>query len=205
MSPLPFPHRRSHKDILAEKTGRTARFLQLTLFFMMVPLYRQLRRRGLSRSNENVSVEFQALSTGSDTEEKIASEDPQIPPQLSIVFVGDSLSRYMYLSLVYFLKRGHWATAGYQLLEKVKDPNPSAWNEWLVYSQQQLETEQCDCCRYWTSPFKWYNHCKNRYFFNQSYHIAFITKFGGNPFHGHLDPSEIFSSYIRNQSNKVTL
>jgi hypothetical protein len=128
------------------------------------------------------------------------STDPQRKPQLRVVFVGDSLSRYMYLSLVYYLKHGTWAPSGHQLLEKVKDPKPAAWNEWLMYTHEQLDTELCDCYRYWTHAFKWYNHCENRYFFDQRYHVAFITKFGGNPFHGHVSAPEVFSSYGINQT-----
>ena len=128
---------------------------------------------------------------------------PPRPQQLRVVFVGDSLSRYMYLSLAYFLKHGHWAPAGHQLLEKVKDPAPTAWNEWLAYTHAQLDTELCDCYRYWKDAFKWYNHCENRYFFHQGYHIAFITKFGGNPFHGHVTAPEVFASFGMNQTKST--
>ena len=128
---------------------------------------------------------------------------PQRPQKLRVVFVGDSLSRYMYLSLVFYLKHGHWAPAGHQLLEKVKDAEPTAWNKWLEYTHAQLDTEMCDCYRYWTNKFKWYNHCENRYFFHQQYHVAFITKIGGNPFHGHVTAPEVFASYGMNQTKSA--
>lgn len=130
----------------------------------------------------------------------LEAKGSQRPPQLRVVFVGDSLSRYMYLSLAYYVKNGLWAPRGHKLLEKVKDTNPTAWNEWLLYAHEQLETELCDCYRYWTHSFKWYNHCENRYFFDTSYHISFITKFGGNPFHGHVMPPQVYSSYGINQT-----
>lgn len=131
-----------------------------------------------------------------------ASETGHIvaPPKLRIAIVGDSLSRYMYLSLCFYLKHGKWAPQGHHLLEKVKDESRSAWNDWLLFTHQQLDAEMCDCYRYWTKSFKWYQHCENRYYFDKNYHVAFITKFGGNPFHGHVSAREVFSSYGINQT-----
>jgi len=117
-----------------------------------------------------------------------------VPQNLRLVFVGDSLSRYLYLSLVYYLKtNGHWAPPGHELLEKVKDSSPDAWNQWLAFTNRHIQYEECDCYRYWTHPFKWYKHCENRYYHFGTNYVAFITKFGGNPFHGHVAASQVFA------------
>eukprot|EP00934_Nitzschia_sp_Nitz4_P001054 Nitzschia sp. Nitz4//scaffold146_size56529//11617//12483//NITZ4_006571-RA/size56529-processed-gene-0.27-mRNA-1//1//CDS//3329536620//1054//frame0 len=119
------------------------------------------------------------------------------PTGLRLVIVGDSLSRYMYLSLVHWLAHGHWAPRGHRLLEKVKDDDPLAWNQWLAYSHSVLgdSMEACDCYRYWQKTFKWYKHCENRYFATNASlggnHVTFLTKFGGNPFHGHWDAPNV--------------
>jgi hypothetical protein len=123
---------------------------------------------------------------------KIVVDGNQVPKNLRLVFIGDSLSRYMYLSLVYFLKHGTWAPRGHELLEKVKDSSPDAWNEWLAFTNQQLELEECDCYRHWTHPFQWYKHCENRYYHSNNHYVSFITKFGGNPFHGHVLADQVF-------------
>lgn len=123
------------------------------------------------------------------------TQSNMVRKNLRVVFVGDSLSRYMYLSLVYYLKHDgrEWAPRGHKLLEKVKDSSPDAWNEWLAFTNQQLGPEECDCYRYWTHPFQWYKHCENRYYHddNNNY-VSFLTKFGGNPFHGHVLADQVF-------------
>jgi uncharacterized Rmd1/YagE family protein len=52
----------------------------------------------------------------------------------------------------------------------------------------------CDCYRYWEHPFKWYKHCENRYYQDDDHetYVSFITKFGGNPFHGHVMADDVF-------------
>jgi hypothetical protein len=123
---------------------------------------------------------------------------------LRIVLVGDSLTRYMYLSLTYYLKHNKtWAPKGHEMLEKVKDPHSNNWNEWLAFTNVVLRPyEECDCYRYWEHPFKWFKHCENRYYHDdhQNY-IAFLTKFGGNPFHGHVAADKVFQQQQQQQQH----
>jgi hypothetical protein len=149
-------------------------------------------------------IQNQQWSFPDYTVSKEDEEDDDRPRNLRLAFVGDSLTRYMYLSLGYYLKHGEWAPRGHQLLEKVKDPDPNAWNDWLAYSNDELQPhEDCDCYRYWTHPFKWYRHCENRYFRDEDRgnYVTFITKFGGNPFHGHWNASTVFSKQQRHERN----
>ena len=122
---------------------------------------------------------------------------------LRIAFVGDSLSRYMYLSLAYYLKFGVWAPRGHQLLEKVKDTSANHWNDWLNYTNGILKPQEtCDCYRYWESGFQWKNHCENRYFRSGQHSLTFITKFGQYPFHGHWNPSQVFQRKHMNMTRR---
>jgi hypothetical protein len=92
-------------------------------------------------------------------------------------------------------------------LEKVKDPKSSAWNEWLNYTNSVLQPyEDCDCYRYWKKTFKWNKHCENRYYQNDDdqHYVAFLTKFGNSPFHGHVLAPQVFRSNNNARTNTST-
>jgi hypothetical protein len=66
---------------------------------------------------------------------------------LRVAFVGDSLTRYMYLSLAAYLRRGRWVGEKDvpNILEGKQFP---AWNPFYNYTNNYLQPyEQCDCFR----------------------------------------------------------
>ncbi|KAL7476391.1 hypothetical protein ACHAW6_002272 [Cyclotella cf. meneghiniana] len=91
---------------------------------------------------------------GSKGSHRLTSSCPQTPCHISLAFMGDSLSRYMYYSLVYYLRNGVWI-----------DPNSSPslvrpadfvggyelnfdWYPWFNASTSALAPyEKCDCYR----------------------------------------------------------
>ena len=148
------------------------------------------------------STPFSASSPVATVSQQQQQQLPQISREQNkrrkpykIVFVGDSLTRYMYLTLTYYLKTYQWPDQGSKYIEKVKDLYSNNWNTWLDYTHQELTPQEyyCDCYRYWETAkvFKWYQHCENRYYYDDDSisttkdSISYITKFGNYPFHGH--------------------
>ena len=94
-------------------------------------------------------------------------EQPPRPQHLRLVFLGDSITRYQYLSLAYFLTKGAWYThemdrrqpnasqephANYNLMQahSLHDPKQPLedWNRFFEYSNRILwPHEICDCER----------------------------------------------------------
>ena len=75
--------------------------------------------------------------------------DPR-PTQLRLVMIGDSVTRYQYLSLAYFLKTSTWynsSTEGPDIFSHQGLTNIS-WNDLNKYTNQLLSpNERCDCDR----------------------------------------------------------
>lgn len=77
------------------------------------------------------------------------------PRNLRIVFVGDSITRYQYLSLAYFLRFGRWFDPSVFPNNLVNahsfhhDYHPDEdWNEFFMQSNRMLQPmELCDCVR----------------------------------------------------------
>jgi hypothetical protein len=130
--------------------------------------------------------------------------DPR-PRNLRLVIMGDSMSRYQYISLAHFLKTGQWitenttfATTSAEAFWKA-DPKNDQNTETPLYckkpgveSRQQFyrnsnamlrPNEDCDCRRY----------SENRYFVdaNRGNYLTYITKFGKNATSGRWRPKEI--------------
>jgi hypothetical protein len=80
---------------------------------------------------------------------------------LRVAFVGDSLTRYMYLSLAAYLRRGRWIDGKDEpnILEENQFDN---WNSFYNYTNNFFRPyEQCDCFRPPKSASKG---VENRYF-----------------------------------------
>lgn len=134
-------------------------------------------RDGVVRKQQQ---EKQRLTT-SFTYDPTNATDPR-PRNLRLVFIGDSVTRYQYIALVYFLKTGEWLT-------DAVDPNPlyfgfysnrgAFFRESNVLLQPQ---EQCDCGmqkpRNNSTDFR-----ENRYFADpeRGNYVVFICKFGSKP------------------------
>lgn len=112
------------------------------------------------------------------------------PRDLHIAFVGDSVTRYMYLDLVYFLKHNRWVQDDeYPNILNAK--HFPSWNDHYNFSNAALApNEQCDCFR--NNP-KNSSHIdkeetiENRYYSDPELnnYATFIEIFGGTAPHGH--------------------
>jgi hypothetical protein len=113
-----------------------------------------------STSHEEVLADPFAASypPGINTEGK--SSLPYISG-LRVAFVGDSLTRYMYLSLAAYLRRGHW-------VDEEDVPNilegKHKWNSFYNFTNNYFQPyEQCDCFRL-DSKRQFEAAMENRYF-----------------------------------------
>jgi hypothetical protein len=90
-----------------------------------------------------------------DTEEvpkkEVLAWDDLRPQNLRIAFIGDSLTRFQYMSLVYYLKTGNW-NANFFDSHRFKGKN-----EFIDYTIDAMQpNEHCDCYRGgdWTNQSK---------------------------------------------------
>jgi hypothetical protein len=128
------------------------------------------------------------------------SNDPR-PRNLRLAFIGDSISRYQYISLVYFLKTGQWITE-----ENMKPQNPlylhtygvDARNTFFQESNKLLlPLEECDC----------HDFNENRYFADpeRGNYITYIIKFGKSGTNGHWQPHEVHANRNATSKNKTNI
>jgi hypothetical protein len=79
---------------------------------------------------------------------------------LRVAFIGDSLTRYMYLSLATYLRRGRWITKK-DVPNILEERQFNDWNLFYNYTKNYLQPhEQCDCFR----PRRVPDTIENRYF-----------------------------------------
>ena len=138
-----------------------------------------------SRWNAKNNVSCQTSTNSNATKETIINIplDPQMmrPRNLNIVMIGDSLMRYQYLSLAYFLRHGRWFDPSMKVNNLVQQPSfesplhdASTWNEFYLQSTRMLYPyELCDCHH----EFKRTEH---RYYLDPVYNnsIVYMQVFG---------------------------
>ena len=124
-----------------------------------------------------------------------------------IVLMGDSITRYQYLSLVYFLRWGTWFDPRKMhphLVQERSYETPLHGETWLEFYWQTNRMvapyESCDCYR----PMGKFNGrtmdqtCENRYYHDPERNITvtYLQAFGSVPQHGHLDPASALAHPI---------
>lgn len=119
-----------------------------------------------------------------------------------LLLMGDSITRYQYLSLVYFITTGEWTfksiktesgTIGDFAWEK-SYALAGNWTNFYAENNALLNTpttaERCDCSRtyYTTGKKKVYDNYENRFFYHKQWDIrvSYIQWFD-KPMHGHCN------------------
>ena len=130
--------------------------------------------------------------------------DINIPTNLNVVMMGDSITRYQYISLAYFLSHGQWwqnGTTPNLLWEK----SVPSWVDYYNYTNAVLQPfEKCDCYR--EEPLKQNLNLavENRYFFDhvRNNRIIYLQKFGIFPFQSSWNVNQVpdNSKLIRNST-----
>jgi hypothetical protein len=91
----------------------------------------------------------------------------------TIVLIGDSLTRYQYLSLVYFLEYGVWSTekiSGFDGRHVINEKQWGSWNDYYNQTNHFLRgRETCDCLR--NLPFKYKEAYENRLYENNEFNF----------------------------------
>jgi len=88
----------------------------------------------------------------------------------SILFIGDSLTRYQYLNLVYFLATGEWSSP---FPHNENEKEFASWNQFYATTTQRNKYEICDCYR----GDSMQSIVENRYFSIHNINISYIQYF----------------------------
>lgn len=118
------------------------------------------------------------------------------PTGLKLVMIGDSLTRYQYLSLAYFLRHGHWDETSH-LVSGVSFSR--GWDHFYSETTSLLRPlEKCDCYRErYRDKSKVDQHVvENRYFFDETNAnlLVYLQGFGNtlSGLHGRIAPEDAF-------------
>ncbi len=123
--------------------------------------------------------------------------DIPVPCNINIAFMGDSLTRYQYLDLVYFLSHnGTWVSPEDNPNMVFEKTHPD-WNSFYEFTNTMLKPyETCDCFR----NEGLINHnifIENRYFRDSRNNntVTYLQKFGDKPFKTSWDVSDIHNHH----------
>jgi hypothetical protein len=156
------------------------------------------------KDTELESVTIKNVTSAATTD---SCSNPRLQ-NLRLVFLGDSVTRYQYLSLVYFLRYGRWydidmSSSVNNLMNAHSFHHPfhpnEDWNEFFLQSNRMLHPmEICDCIRSGSD----HAHdilIERRYFYDATYNnmIVYINMNGnethpGRGYYGRLSPDRIF-------------
>lgn len=114
----------------------------------------------------------------------------QVPRNLRLAFIGDSLTRYMYLSLAHFLRWGYWEKDE-DFPSMVQKRQYGSWDAFFNFTKSKLAPyEQCDC---WRNRAGQYSGYENRYYWypvrNNS--VTMILKQGSHAVVGHFNNTNL--------------
>lgn len=126
-----------------------------------------------------------------DKESSSKQNSAAIPQNLHLAMIGDSLTRYMYLSLAHFLRWGFWECDDYEP-SIVQQKQHGSWNDFFNYTNEKLSPyEQCDCWRNSAIGAYGYEH---RYYWdpNLNNSLTVIQKLGPHPTKGHWSSKDVY-------------
>lgn len=165
----------------------------------------------ISRKQEDVDSTVGVKNAKEDNDASATTSETR-PTGLRLALLGDSITRYQYLSLAYFLRHGYFFNPNQSKPHLVNQhtfmrhaPEGQGWKQFLNQTNQLLSPmEYCDCFR---APWPRMsavdgNVMENRYFhdpfLNNS--VAYIQAFGNSvsSMHGRVLPQDAF----RNISSK---
>ena len=145
-----------------------------------------------SKDQSNGSGSVSTPSSSTETRSK-----DHRPSGLRLVLMGDSLTRYQYVSLAYFLRHGHWFNESKVDPHLVNEHSYGSFEKFFEATTAELSPyERCDCYRP-NKPIRSIFHVvtENRYFWEPTHDnaVAFITLFGSNRrYHGSFSPEDAF-------------
>ena len=126
-----------------------------------------------------------------DDDDEVAME---IPQNVRLVLIGDSVTRYQYLSLAHFFRYGKWYDSSLDATSYlVNEKSFQSWDEFYLRTNMLLSPfEQCDCHRSEGNMHdEIFNEIyENRYFYDPARNnsVVYLQKFGDFPFQSHWEP-----------------
>lgn len=115
---------------------------------------------------------------------RIQWQNLSVPHNLNVLFMGDSLTRYQYLDLVYFLSHnGTWVSPN-DKPNFVVQSEQSGWVPYYKFTNAALQPyERCDCFHPEIRG-KVEQIVENRYFYDREHNnsVTYLQKFGSHPF-----------------------
>lgn len=122
--------------------------------------------------------------------------DIPVPRNLNILLSGDSLTRYQYLDLAYFLAHGKWVNAS-ETPNMVFEKNFDSWAEFYNFTNTNLQPyEECDCYRA-EGRINEKTVTENRYFLDieRNNSLIYLQKFGDWEYKFSWDPSDVHNPH----------
>jgi hypothetical protein len=140
---------------------------------------------------------FQTIQTVQvmDAHKKHDIQSDGIPRHLRLLMVGDSLTRYQYLSLAYYLRHGEWESAHTTAEHPRRIINEGEYDSWEAFfgetNQWLAPYEWCDCYR--TNTTSVFDIVEARYYHDPRYdnYVYFIPKFGPATIQGTWEPESL--------------
>jgi hypothetical protein len=144
---------------------------------------------------------------GATVEGKLLPENmlQPVPTGVNIVIIGDSISRYGYLSLVYFLRWGRWFEPTLEKSNLVNERSfeslfhDNAFGEFYFQTSRMLQPyELCDCYKDEDAEAEkaTEKHIENRYYHDPELKntVTFLHAYGHqNAIHGRIKASEAYN------------
>jgi hypothetical protein len=156
---------------------------------------------------EDINIEFIAPRNNDLT------WDDDVPRNLRIAFIGDSITRFQVLSLLYFLRTGNWTDVSDPHAKLFDSHQYESWDVWMADSIDFMQPHgRCDCYRggdYNTSAASgsWWDMInENRYYRDEQSGncITFLSKFGQSPINGHWAPRDVYNGPMALDQNHFT-
>ena len=137
---------------------------------------------------------------------KLPEKHRQIQPRpmnLNVIFIGDTITRYQYLSLVYFLRWGRWFDLNLERSNLVNEwsfDNPfhsQVYNEFFFQTNIMLQPyELCDCRKIKDKTSMRDTVIENRYYHDPILNntVTFLHAFGDElAMHGRIKATEVYT------------
>ena len=145
----------------------------------------------------DIAAETRGHNDENDNDDKSNAETHHQGPikGLRLAMMGDSMMRYQYLSLAYYLRYGEWFDPTMRENHLTNGKGFPSWNDFFNHTNTLLAPlEYCDCYRN-EDVVGFENTVENRYFYNpheDDNSLVFITAFGtSHPVHGRLLPEQV--------------
>jgi hypothetical protein len=170
----------------------------------------------MSRAMEKVlGDDFPGMIDGSSSKtNSLSFSCPMEPCGLSMLFMGDSLTRFQYISLVYFLRHGRWIDAPATIPHLVRPSDylvagehRSQWSPWYQATMDLLAPyENCDCYREPSNiDTRSQYTCENRYYHDpvRNNTVTYVQAFGkAYPIRGHWRAEQAIPQLVEYHQTK---